>query len=85
MLGDSVDYGTAASWQPHESEIRTDERIIIQELSELWQVETHEQGYQADRPMDDDSKEGSLISTTGQEDHNSRLLHSPKWPSSTRH
>jgi hypothetical protein len=85
MLGDQVDYGTAASWQPQASGIITDGRTIIQELLELRQVETHKQGYQADSSMDDDSSEGSFTSTTGHEDHNSRLLCSPVQPSPAQH
>jgi hypothetical protein len=87
MLGDNVDYGTAASQQSRASGIRTDGRtIIIQELLELRHVETHQQGYQADSSTDDDSSEGSLNTTTGQGDQqqNSRLLSSPRRPSTTR-
>jgi hypothetical protein len=87
MLGDDVDYGTAASRQSQASGIRTDGRtIIIQERLELRHVETHQQQYQADSSTDDDSSEGSLNTTTGQGDQqqNSRLLSSPRQPSTTR-
>jgi LAS superfamily LD-carboxypeptidase LdcB len=88
MLGDEVDYGTAASRQSQSSGIRTDGRtIIIQELSELRNVETHQQGYQADSSMDDDSSEESFTTTTAQgkqNSQNSRLLHLPMRPSGTR-
>ncbi len=87
MLGDDVDYGTAASRQSQASGIRTDRRtIIIQELLELWHVETHQQGYQADSSTYDDSSEGSFNTTTGQgnQQQDSRLLRSLRWPSTTR-
>jgi hypothetical protein len=87
MLGDEMDYGTASSRQSQASEIRTDGRnIIIQELLELRNEVTHQQGYQADSSTDDDSSEGSFNITAGQGDQhqNSILLSLPRWPPRTR-
>jgi hypothetical protein len=87
MLGDKMEYGTASSRQSQASEISTDGRnIIIQELLELRNEVTHQQGYQADSSIDDDSSEGSFNITTGQGDQqqNSRLLSLPRWPPRTR-
>jgi hypothetical protein len=82
-----MDYRTASSRQSQASEIRTDGRnIIIQELLELRNEVTHQQGYQADSSTDDDSSEGSFNITTGQGDQqqNSRLLSSLRRPPRTR-
>ena len=78
-----MDYGTASSWQSQASEIRTDGRnIIIQELLELRNEVTHQQGYQADSSTDDDSSEGSFTHP-GQEDQNSRLSSPSTMPTQT--
>jgi hypothetical protein len=69
ILGNLVDYGTAASQQYSVSEIRTDDSNIIQEHPE----QQKQQGYKAECSSDDDSSGGSIISND-QDDQNSRLF-----------